>query len=343
MPVLRSTKSVTIMTLQDTTLSPDNDDTPALLNTSLSLIGAILLGGFVGLKSPASGEAFSQSIDITLQAMIFLLFFELRVGALFRSFQNIRFLALAWSANFLIIPVIGYGIASLVFSGQPLLFVGLMIYFLAPCTDWFLGFTRLAKGDTELGTTLIPINITTQLLLFPFWLLLFAIGTAFAEFSSIRNMLVDWFLVPLIAAQAVRFAVERMLPENWSAAVLSVVSRCVPFVLATLVFQLFATHIGEIAVHLDLAVSVAVAVLLFFISTFVAGEVLSRFGRLDYPQRALLSTTMAARNGPLMLALTAIAIPNQPLVFAVIVAGMLIEIPLLTALTQILLKLRQKR
>ena len=113
--------------------------------------------------------------------------------------------------------------------------------------------------------------------------------------------------------------------------------------LAALIFQIFAKYIGDIAGHMGVAALVAAAVLLFFIATSTVGEVLSRLGSLDYPQRTLLSMTMAARNGPLMLALTAIAIPNQPLVLAVIVAAMLVEIPLLTALNQILLKLRPEK
>ena len=47
--------------------------------------------------------------------------------------------------------------------------------------------------------------------------------------------------------------------------------------------------------------------------------------------------TMAARNAPLMLAFTTLALPDQPLVLAVIVLGMLIEIPLLAALERVLL------
>lgn len=67
-------------------------------------------------------------------------------------------------------PLIGFAITSLFLSGQSLLFTGLVIYFLAPCTDWFLGFTRLAKGDTALGSVLVPINMITQLLLYPVYL-----------------------------------------------------------------------------------------------------------------------------------------------------------------------------
>lgn len=331
------------MTLQDQALLQVNEDTPAPFSTSVFLFGAISLGGLVGLMSPASSATLSQGIDTTLLLMIFLLFFELRLGSLFIALQNMRFLALAWSANFLIIPIIGLCISSIFFSNQPILFAGLMIYFLAPCTDWFLGFTRLAKGDTELGATLIPINIITQLLLFPAWLWLFANGTGLADLSSMHTVLLQWFFVPMIAAQAIRFAVERLLPTRQFAAVLFAVSRCLPFALAALIFQIFATHIGDIAGHLDVAALVAAAVIFFFIATFALGEVLSRSGRLDYPQRALLSMTIAARNGPLMLALTAVAIPSQPLVLAVVVASMLVEMPLLTALSQILIKLKLER
>lgn len=302
-----------------------------------------MLGGLVGLVSPLEGENLSRGFDATLMVMVFLLFFELRLGSVFSAFQNIRFLALAWSANFLIIPAIGFGVASLFFSGQPLLFAGLMIYFLAPCTDWFLGFTRLANGDTELGATLIPINIITQLLLFPFWLWLFANGSGFADLSSLLGMLLQWFLVPLMAAQAIGFAVEQLLPEDWCASILSIVSRYVPFVLAALIFQIFAAHIGEINAELNSAILAATVVCVFFVTTVAAGETLSRLGRLAYPQRALLTMTMAARNAPLMVALTAIAIPNQPLVLAVIVTGMLVEFPLLTALNQLLLKFKPEK
>lgn len=331
------------MTLHDPVISPENEDIPAPFSASLFLFGAISLGGLVGLMSPASSATLSQGIDMTLLLMIFLLFFELRLGSLFSAVQNIRFLALAWNANFLIIPIIGMCIASLFFSNQPILLAGLMIYFLAPCTDWFLGFTHLAKGDTELGATLIPINIITQILLFPVWLWLLANGTGLADLSSMFSILLQWFLAPLIAAQGARFAAERLLPTQQRVAVLSWVSRCLTFVLAALIFQIFATHIGDITGQFDVAALVAGAVLCFFIVTFAVGEVLSRLGGLNYPQRALLSMTMAARNGPLMLVLTAIAIPNQPLVLAVIVAAMLVEIPLLTALYQILLKIRPER
>lgn len=321
-----------------TSQTQDIEDTPAPFSTALLLMGAIALGVLIGLIWPSSGALFSQGIDTTLLIMIFLLFFELRLGAIFKAFQNIRFLSLAWAANFLIIPIIAFGIASLFFSGDALLFTGLMIYFLPPCTDWFLGFTRLAKGDTELGAALIPINMITQLLLFPVWLWLFADKAGLVDFAAMPGTLLQWFILPLVAAQVIRFAAERLLPEEWSAGVLSASSLCMSIVLAALVFQLFAAHIGSVMASLHVVALVVLAVCLFFAATFSAGEILSRPGRLGYPQKALLSVTMAARNAPLMLALTAVAIPDQPLLLVVIVSGMLSEIPLLIILKQLLLR-----
>lgn len=325
------------MSMQNPTADLGQDDIPTPFSTAALFISAIFLGAVIGLTSPGAGKTLSQGIDTTLLIMVFLLFLELRFDAIVKAFGNLRFLSLAWGANFVLIPVIGYVIASLFFTGQPLLFAGLMIYFLAPCTDWFLGFTRMARGDAELGAALIPINMITQLSLFPLWLWVLTQNTGLTDVAAMPGMLLQWFVLPMIMAQALRFALTTIVPPWMAEKVLDWASRLLPFVLAALIFQLFATHIGVLTDDFRLFLLVILAVCLFFSATLILGEGLSRICRLAYPQRALLAMTMAARNAPLMLALTAVAIPNQPLVLAIIVSGMLVEIPLLTALRQLLL------
>ncbi|MEM6386795.1 MAG: arsenic resistance protein [Pseudomonadota bacterium] len=318
----------------------EDNDIPTPFSTGALFLATIALGAGIGLSTPSVAETMSRGIDSTLLVLIFLLFFELRLGAIAKAFGKVRFLAIAWGANFLIIPVIGFTIASLVFSSEPLLFTGLMIYFLAPCTDWFLGFTRMARGDTELGAALIPINIVTQVLLFPIWLWALTQSSGLFDFGAMPDLLIQWFVLPLLAAQALRFAADTALPRVWSDRGFALISRCVPVVLAALIAQIFATHVGALALNPKLFALVALGVCLFFVMTFLVGEGLARLYHLQYPQRALLAMTMAARNAPLMLALTAVALPDQPLILAMIVFGMLVEIPLLTALKQLLLRLR---
>ncbi|MCH2066090.1 MAG: hypothetical protein MK208_02550 [Shimia sp.] len=302
------------------------------------LLGAMLAGASMGLLSPTTGDTASNWIDPTLLLMISLLLFELRPKSIVQGFGNLRFLGLTWVANFLIIPFIGFGIASLFLSGQPLLFTGLVIYFMSPCTDWFLGFTRMARGDTALGTALIPINMLTQILLFPVWLWLFTRHTGLVDFASITGTLAEWFVVPLIAAQVLRFALDKLLPDASFQFVVRWVGHIVPVVIAALILQIFAANIGVIAAHADAFATILLAIFLFFVATFILGELLSKFAGLDHPKHALLSMTTAARNAPMMLAITAVAIPDQPLILAALVIGMLIEFPHLTALKQILLR-----
>ena len=334
--------------LEDAILQPDPDrraPEPGLGGTGVAamFIGGIFVGSALGLTSPATGATLSAGVDPTLHLMMFLLFFELRLGAVVRGFGNLRFLALAWGANFLIAPLIGFTMATLFFADQSLIFIGLVIYFMSPCTDWFLGFTRVARGDTALGAALIPINLPTQLLLFPVWLWLFTSHLGLVDVASVPGALAQWFLLPVIVAQALRIGLQTLLPHRVFEQVLGWVGYLVPLVITGLILQIFAANIGEIAGHREVFPIILLAIFLFFAATFLAGEGLSRLAGLAYPQHALLTMTTAARNAPMMLAVTAVAIPYQPLVLAVLVIGMLVEFPHLIGLKQLLLWRRSRR
>lgn len=325
------------MTNVITSIPSDAPQTGAGLTATL-FIGAISLGAALGLTTPGVGAAVAAPVDTTLLIMIFLLFFEFRFRRLVVGLGNLRFLLIAWSANFVVVPLIGFVIASLLVANQQMIFLGLMIYFMAPCTDWFLGFTRLAGGDTALGAALIPINMVSQLVLFPVWLLLLTQHSGGFDMAGVLGLLAQWFLVPLLAAQVLRFVLSRVLPAGIFERLLSLASQLLTPVIAILILQLFAGNVGIIVDNSGSFVALTAAVFLFFVASFFAGEVLSRIAGLDYPQHALLTMTMAARNAPMMIAITAVAIPDQPLILASLVIGMLIEIPHLTGLRHVLLR-----
>ena len=252
--------------------------------------------------------------------------------------HSVRFLTVAVIANFVAIPLIGYSIASLLLSQYPLFFVGLVIYFLSPCTDWFLSFTRLSKGDTTLGTALIPINMTLQLLLYPFYLQWFTQSTVQTGVVEISSVLLQWFLLPFLFALSAHQVLKRLLSPTSFEHVLSVADRATLWVTAALVLQLFAGNIGVLLEHKSILGLLLAAVFCFFVLVYLLGELVCRMFKLPYPERALLSMTMASRNAPLMLAVSMVALPNQPLIYAALVIGMLIEIPHLAALSQVLLR-----
>ena len=310
------------------------------VGATVLLIAAIALGGIVGHISPSAGARLGGGVDHTVLLLVGLSIFEVSFANLRGGIQNPRFLAIAWTMNFVVVPTIGFAIASLFLSGQPLFYTGLIIYFMAPCTDWFLGFTRLAKGDTAWGAVLLPINMLTQLLLYPVYLHVFAGSVTSVAGATIVMTLFNWILLPFAIALILRFALTYLLPPPTFALLLRWVGIAIPFVISLLIIQVAASNIGAIAQHLSVLGVMIPAIFIFFLLVFIVCKVVSRTAGLPYEQHALLTMTTASRNAPLMLGITAVALPNQPLIYAAIVIGMVVELPHLTVLRHLLLRSR---
>lgn len=319
-----------------------SDHLPNVSTTFFILMTGIVTGSFLGHFVPTTGEWLGNHLDYTLLALIGLLFFGVRFSALFQALNSLRFLTLALFANFIVVPLIGYYIASLFLAAHPLFVIGLTIYFISPCTDWFLSFTRLSEGNVALGTTLIPLNMTAQLLLYPLFIQLFTENTVQLEASVISSTLLQWFLLPLIVAVILRETLSLLLKPHQLEYLLEKVDQATPWLTALLVLQIFAGNIPIILAHLTVFTWVLLAVFSFFLLTFLLGEGLSYCFRLKYPEHALLTMAIAARNAPLMLSVTMAAFPGQPLIYVALVIGMLIEFPHLTVLQRLLLTTRRR-
>lgn len=309
-----------------------------LLSVTVLLVGGISLGATIGYLSPAAGDWLGGQIDITLLILITLLFFGVRFDAIMRSFGHLRFISIALVANFLIVPLIGYGIASVLLPDYSLFMVGLLIYFMSPCTDWFLGFTKLANGNVALGTALIPINMLVQLMLYPLYLQLFTNNIVQVDPDIISSTLLQWFLQPLLFAIALHYLLSLLLKPAVFNQILETVDQVAPWIIALLVMEIFASNITVIMQHSHVFSWLLLGIFIFFVATFLLGEIISGLSKLRYPEHALLTMTIAARNAPLMLAVTMVALPDQPLIYAAIVIGMLLEFPHLTALRYMLVK-----
>lgn len=302
-------------------------------STSL-LILALCLGSLVGISSPEIGASLGDYIDPTILLLVFLLLFEVPIKGVFRGITHLRFISLAWLLNFIMIPTIGFAIASLFLAGDPLFYTGLVIYFMAPCTDWYLGFTRLAKGNVELGAALLPINMVSQLVLFPIYLLVF---DTVIDYKIDLQVLFEWFVQPFLAALALRILLHKVIDK-----LLPVCEFAIPLILALLVGQIFAANIGQIMANLAIVPLLLLAIFAFFLVTYGLAEVIAKIAKLEYEEHCLLAFTTGARNAPLMLGLSTVAFPGEPLIYATITIGMLIEFPHLTALKAIFLQRRRQ-
>ena len=65
-----------------------------------------------------------------------------------QSFSDVRFIGAALTGNLLVIPLILWFIVKLL-PYDPPIHLSLLIVLLMPCTDWFVSFTYLGKGDVK--------------------------------------------------------------------------------------------------------------------------------------------------------------------------------------------------
>src|SRR5690606_12960400 len=140
-----------------------------------------------------------------------------------------------------------------------------------------------------------------QLLLYPVYLHLFTRGSVQVEAGLIGDTLLHWFLLPMAVAVLAHYALRWLIGADRFSRLLHHVDQIVPWVIALLVVEIFAANIVVILEHHDIFVWVLLGVFIFFVFTYLLGEGISRLARLAYPEHALLTMSIAARNAPLML------------------------------------------
>ncbi|MFJ2544018.1 arsenic resistance protein [Microbacterium sp. NPDC087589] len=305
-------------------------------------LAAILSGSLLGVVTPGAAESIGEFVDPLILLLVGLLFFTVRLDGLPTLRRAPRTVLLAVGMNFLLIPLVA--VVLTVLLPDDALRLGVLLYCLAPCTDWFLGFTRLAGGDTATGAALIPLQLTLQLALFPVWLTLLTGPQTESTVSGVVGpTLLTWFVLPATIGLGLRLLLQLALPAARRERIVETMDRVVPSVIAAVIVTIFAGNVGTVLADPGSFVRVLLVVCLFFTITFALGEGIAHVFRLRHPEHALLTMTTSARNAPLMLAMTTIALPDQPVVHAAIILGMLIEFPHLAVITQVLRRRQMRR
>jgi len=314
----------------------------SLLAPSILFIAAMAAGAVIGTTAPGVTAVLSPLVDPLILILLTLLFIEVRFEGVRQLRRTPRLAALVLGVNFVVAPLVALGLSTVLVADDALR-LGVLIYCLFPCTDWFLGFTRTAQGDTATGAAIIPVSLLLQIALFPVYIGMLAGESVNSTVAAAAGTMLTWFALPLGIALAIRLVMRFALPPGGREAVRTVAARMVPFAIAAVIVTLFAANVGTLAENTDLIPVVLLVVASFFVVMGLIGEGISKLLRLPHPERALLLVSTSARNAPLMLALTALTLPDQPLIVAAIVVGMLLEFPHLTVLTAYLRRSRQSR
>jgi ACR3 family arsenite efflux pump ArsB len=268
-----------------------------------------------------------------LAVLLYVTFLEVPFTRLRRAFSNGRFIAAALGTNFLIVPIVVWGLTRLL-PPDPVVLVGVSMVLLTPCIDYVVTFTALADGNAEQVTATTPALLIGQFLTLPAYLWLF-VGQDVARAIDPEPFL-RAFLVLIVSPLVLAWGTEAVGDRSQNGRRLEDAMAWLPVpMLALTLFVVIASQLPRVQESIgQVAAVVPVYVALLVVMTVVGRTVAGVVG-LDVAESRALVFTSVTRNSLVVLPL-ALALPTgYELVPTVVVTQTLVELTGMVALAQI--------
>lgn len=284
---------------------------------------AVLLGLAVGRLWPEAAERLEALVWPGLALLLYATFAQVSMRAVPQALKDGKLLVTALIGNFVLIPVMVWGLVQLAPDNESLR-LGLLLVLLVPCTDWFITFTQLGRGDAVRAAVLAPILLLVQLLLLPAYLWLMA-GE---EFISVLTLAEVWpaLLVVLLPLGFSALGEYRLAGHSGYQQLRTFLGWWPVPLLGLVIFIVAASHAGAVyqALHL-LPVVVAIAAG-FLVLSLVIARASAAVAQLPVQQGRTLAFTFGTRNSFIVLPF-ALALPaGWEIVAIVVVMQSLVEL-----------------
>lgn len=307
---------------------------------TIVILIAVIVGLVIGQSSLISDISASFIIPL-LMVMLFGLFLTIDISELKHSFLNIKFSITSILINFMWTPIFAYLLGSIFLNNDIAIWMGFVMLMVTPCTDWYLVFTSVAKGNVPLSTAILPTNLILQVLLLPVYLLLFFGKSGNVDLGTLAESIIIVLVIPFTLAVLAKTIVKsrKSLSKN---AFLGFFETSQVFFLSLAVVAMFASEGKDLINHPSIIYKMLLPVLIFFFVAFLVAYFVSKILKFNYADRVSLTLTTMARNSPISLAIAVSAFSAEPLIALALVIGPLIELPILVLTTQSLLRTQKE-
>ncbi len=286
---------------------------------------AILAGLALGSLAPGLGPLLETLLWPLLGLLLYATFLQVPLLHVLDGFQDGRFALAIGIGNFLLVPLLVWGLLQWL-PEDPALRLGVLLVLLVPCTDWFITFTQVGGGSTARAIAVTPLNLIAQLLLLPLYLWLMPPAQNLGPVLEAQTLLppaLGLIGLPLLAAGLT----ERWIEARPQRAVLRERLAWWPVpLLALVVLLIAAAQVDRVLTAAPVLGQVLPVFLAYLASAALIARALAGWLGLPHPEGRALAFSLGTRNSFVVLPFALALPPGWETTLVVIVFQSLVEL-----------------